>query len=228
MKYIFSLCLIVFSLTIAHAGLIVKIGFISQNSTNPLMGVVDRIKDNRCREDMFFSGGKIGVEILNLDTCEVFNLMPNKNMLAKAHLNQSVLTNAIVTDVIKDTGKREVVNGYDAKIYTYTNSVAGYTLWVAKYFPNFETIKADLVKRDRLGEVTQNGLFHLSTLPGMLLQYRIDNMPTNAPPLQVIVSEEPINDSIFDLPKDYHIYNTNAPAANTNEVISAANTPVAK
>jgi Domain of unknown function (DUF4412) len=169
------------------------------------MGVMDRIKGSKCREDMFFEGGKIGSEILNLDTCEAFNLTPSKNMPMKTVLNLSVRTNAITIDAITDTGKTEMVNGYDAKIYSYTNSAAGYTLWIAKDFPNLETIKADLAKRDRLREVTHNGFFHLSTLPGMLLKYRADNMPANAPSLQVIVNEEPIDDSVFEVPKDYHL-----------------------
>jgi hypothetical protein len=175
-------------------------GFIKPNSTNILLGVMDRIKGNKCREDIFYNG-IIGTRILNLDTCEVFNLMPDKNMPMRTLLNRSVLTNAIAIDVIKDTGETEMINGYDAKIYSYTNSVAGYTLWIAKAVPNFETIHADLIKRDRLHEVTRNGLFHLSTLPGMLLKYRVDNMPTNAPPIQVIVNEEPIDDSVFEVPK---------------------------
>jgi hypothetical protein len=219
MKYILLLYYLFLSIAIAHADLTVKIGLMGQNPTNLLIGVVDRIKDNKCREDMFFEGGKIGGEILNLDTGEAFNLMPAKNMPMRTILNQSVLTNAIAVDAIKDTGKTEMVDGYDAKIYSYTNSIGSYTLWIAKDFPNFQTIKDDLVKRDRLREVTRNGLFHLSTLPGMLLKYRVDNMPTNAPPLQVIVSEEPIDASVFDLPKDYTWQKPSAPVvASTNNV----------
>jgi hypothetical protein len=220
MKNILPLYLILFSITIAHADLNVEMGFIKPNSTNILLGVMDRIKGNKCREDMFYNG-IIGIKILNLDTCEAFNLMPNKNMPMKTLLNQSVLTNAIPIDAIKDTGKTEMVNGYDAKIYTYTNSTGSYTLWISKDFPSFETIHADLIKRDRLREVTRNGFFHLSTLPGMLLTYRPDDMPTNAPSIQVIVNKELIDDSVFEVPKDYHF-------ANTNEAVSTTNEPSAK
>jgi len=62
----------------------------------------------------------------------------------------------------------------------------------------------------------------------MLLKYRADNMPANGPTIQVIVNEEPIDDSVFEAPKDYHFYSTNAPAANTNQVISATNEPPVK
>jgi hypothetical protein len=198
------------------------------NSTNLFAGVVDRIKGNQCREDMFLGGGAFGSEILNLDTGKAFKLMPDKKMAVKTYLDQSVLTNAIAIDAIKDTGKTEMVNGYNAKIYNYTNSIGSYTLWIAKDFTNFETIKADLAKRDRLRELTRNGFFHLSTLPGMLLKYRADNMPANRPSLQVILNEDPIDDSIFEVPKDYHFYDTNAPVANTNTVISATNAPTIK
>jgi hypothetical protein len=41
-------------------------------------------------------------------------------------------------------------------------------------------------------------------------------------------NEDPIDDTNFEVPKDYHFYSTNAPAANTNEVISATNEPAIK
>jgi hypothetical protein len=220
MKYILFLNYLLLSITIAHADLNIEMGFIKPNSTNILLGVMDRIKGNKCREDMFYNG-IIGMKIVNLDTCEAFNLMPDKNMPMRTLLSQSVLTNAIAIDAIKDTRKTEKVNDYDAEIYTYTNSTGSYTLWIANDFPNFETIKGDLIKRDRLHEVTRNGFFHLSTLPGMLLKYRADDTPTNAPPIQVIVSEEPIDESVFEMPKNYHF-------ENTNEVISATNEPPTK
>jgi hypothetical protein len=41
--------------------------------------------------------------------------------------------------------------------------------------------------------------------------------------------EESIDDTNFDLPKDYHFYSpTNVPVANTSQVISATNEPPAK
>ena len=149
-------------------------------------------------------------------------------MAVKISLDQSALTNAVAIDAIQDTGKTELVNGYDAKIYTYTNSSMICTLWIVKDFPNFETIKVDLDKRDRL----QSGLLHLSTLPGMLLKFRLEKSVTNEsgwkPQLRVIVKEEPIDESIFEVPKDYHFYSTNTPVANTNEAVSTTNAPPTK
>ena len=221
MKHILSLYLILFSITIAHADISVKLGFTLPNSTNLWVGEVDRIKGNQCREDEIVMYANTKSHVLNLDTDEGFTLMPDKKMAVKTSFDRFVLTNAIPVDAIKNTGKSEIVNGQDAEIYTYTNSKGSFTLWIAKDFSNFETIKADLVKRDKLREMTQVGFFHLSTLPGMLLKYRVDNMPTNAPPLQVIVNEEPIDESIFEAPKDYHF-------ANTNEAVSTTNEPPAK
>jgi hypothetical protein len=212
MKYTLALYFTLFSIAIAHADLTVEIGYKPQNSTNLLLGIMDRVKGDKIREDIFYNG-IIGIKILNLDTREVFNLMPDKNMPMKTLLNQSVLTNAIAIDVIKDTGKTEMVNGYEAKLYTYKINSTSYTLWITRDFPNFETIKADLVKRDRLREVTRNGLFHLSTLPGMLLKYRADNMPTNGPPLQFIINEELVDESVFEVPKDYTWQKPIAPVA---------------
>ena len=203
----------IFYISFARADLTLKIALMGKDGTNSLSGTLDRIKGNKIREDQFFAGVNIGSKILNLDTCELFNLMPDKNMPMKTLLNQSVLTNAIPTDLIKDTGETEIVDGYDAKIYILTDpDGTTNTIWIAKNFPHFEIIKKDLVKRDRLNH---EGRIHFSTLPGMLLKCSVDSRK-NAPLLQFFINEEPIDDSVFDLPKDYHFYSTNAPVTNTN------------
>jgi Domain of unknown function (DUF4412) len=228
MKQILFLSLTVFYISCARADLNVEMGFKLPNSTNLCVGVVDRIKGNRCREDEIVAYFNNESYVLNLDSGEGFKLIQDKKMAVKLSFDQSILTNAIAVDAIKDTGKSEIVNGNDAEIYTYTNSKGNYTLWIAKDLPNFETIKRDLVKRDRLRETTRVGLLYLSTLPGILLKCRADSVPTNALQFHVIISEESIDESIFDLPKDYHLYSTNAPVANTNQVISTTNEPAIK
>ncbi len=223
MKYIFSLYFILFNLTIAHADLSVEMGLTLPDSTNLWVGVVDRIKGSQCREDEIGMYANMKSHVLNLDTGEGFTLTPDKKIAVKTVLNQSARTNAIAVDAIKDTGMTEAVNGYDAEIYTYTSSKGNYTLWIAKDFSNFAKIKQDLVKRDRLHTMTKSGILHLSTLPGMLLKF--GNATTNAggynPQFHVFMKEEPIDDSVFDLPKDYHF-------ANTNETVSTTNAPPTK
>jgi hypothetical protein len=220
MKKALSLYLILFWITIAHADLNVEIGFTMPNATNLWIGVVDRIKGNQCREDEIGMYANTKSHILNLDSGEGFKLMPNKKIAVKISFDKSILTNEIAIDAIKDTGKSEVVDGHDTEVYTYTSSKGNCTLWIANDFPNFEIIKQDLVKRDRLREMTQVGLFNLSTLPGMLLKCHVDNILTNAQ-FRVVINEEPIDESIFEMPKDYHF-------ANTNEAVSTTNEPSAK
>ena len=56
-----------------------------------------------------------------------------------------------------DTGKSDIVGGYDAEIYAWAadrklwNDTNGMieALWVAKDYPSFDKIKADLAKLDR-------------------------------------------------------------------------------
>jgi hypothetical protein len=212
---------LVFSIAAVQADLNVEIGFTMPNATNLWIGVVDRIKGNQCREDEIGMYANTKSYVLNLDSGEGFKLMPDKKIAVKISFDKSILTNEIAIDAIKDTGKSEIVNGHDTEIYTYTSSKGNCTLWIANDFPNFGTIKQDLVKRDRLREMTQVGLFNLSTLPGMLLKCHVDTILTNAMQFRVIINEEPIDESIFELPKDYHF-------ANTNEIFSATNEPPTK
>jgi hypothetical protein len=204
MKRILFLFFISFGMTIARADLRVEIGLIGPNATNVLIGVVDRIKGNKCRQDIFFERQNAESQIIDLDAGDGFKLIPDKKTAIKISIGQFIQTNRIAIDEINDTGKAEIVNGYDTEIYTYTNIYgSSYMLWIANDFPNFKTVKNDLVKRDRLNMATRSGLFHLSTLPGMLVKCHAFVMPTNAPPFQVVINEEPIDESIFEVPKDY-------------------------
>jgi hypothetical protein len=232
MKKKLFVSLIVLCISVAHADLTVKMGYtgyMGQNKTNyPSMGFITRIKGKKIREDVFFEGGNIGNRILNLDMDEAFKLLPDQKMVVKIPFDRSALTNAIPIDIIKDTGKTETVDGYEAEIYTFTRSDgATNSMWIAKDFPNFETIKTDLAKLDRFHLATESGGFHMSTLPGMLLKCTVDNLHKNIL-LQLVVIEGSVDESIFEVPKDYRFYSTNAPVANTNQVISATNEPPAK
>jgi hypothetical protein len=220
MKNILFLFFAIFGMTVARADLHVEIGLIGLNPTNVLMGVVDRIKGNKCRQDIFFEGQNAESQIINMNTGEGFQLVPDKKTAVKTSVDQSMRTNQIAIDAIKDTGEKEIVDGYDAEIYTYSSSTGGdFTLWIAKGFPNFEIIKSELIKRDRLNMATRSGLFHLSTLPGMLLKCHAAITPTNAPPFRVLINEEPIDESIFEVPKDYTWQEPPVPiATSTNNV----------
>jgi len=121
-----------------------------------------------------------------------------------------------------DTGKADVVDGYDAEIYAWaadrklwneTNGMVE-TLWVARDFPNFKNIKIHLAKLDRANvSFPGKGMQpEISTLPGMVVKSRLIVKLNGI--LQTIsikllsVREEPVAPSVFEVPADYKEWNS--------------------
>lgn len=121
-----------------------------------------------------------------------------------------------------DTGKSEIVNGYNAGVYIWKGAFGlNETLWVARNFPNFAAIRPELYKLDVFNDTGphRNAQPILSMLPGMVLRSvsRIKgHSDTNT---LVSVKVEPVDASLFSIPTNYTAWKrpgarpeTNAPA----------------
>jgi len=110
-----------------------------------------------------------------------------------------------------DTGKSEEAGNYKTEVYSW-NGLNGTkeTLWVAKNFPNYDKIKADLDKLDEWNSsFVGKGLEpDLRLLPGMVVKKqtavggRTDNGQLVTISL-VSVKIEPVDPTIFEVPSDY-------------------------
>jgi hypothetical protein len=214
---------------------VVQAGLVMEFNWGPALKLIIKVKEDKIRYDIFFNGYGGSSIIIDLKSGDSFNL----ESMQKRITNLSFLfddTNAAAKGEwpkFQDTGKTEMLNGYEAKIFKWTNADnMTETLWVANDYPNFKEIKDDLSKIN-IGKLNVKKIWlpDLSSLPGMPLKLLIplDNSithgATNVSLVLVSAKEESIDDTNFDLPKDYHFYsaNTNAPITNTNEVISATN-----
>jgi hypothetical protein len=116
-----------------------------------------------------------------------------------------------------DTGKADVVGGYDAEIFAWaadrklwsdTNGMIE-TLWVARNFTNYENIKPYLAKLDRANvSFPGKGMQpEISSLPGMVVKSRlIAKMGGIVQTIDITLlsaKEEPVDPSIFEAPADY-------------------------
>ena len=116
-----------------------------------------------------------------------------------------------------DTGKSDMVGGYDAEIFAWAadrelwNDTNGMieTLWVARNYPKYENIKADLAKLDRANvSFPGKGMQpEISTLPGMVVKSRLivkmGGIVQTINITLVSAKEEPVDPSIFEVPGDY-------------------------
>ncbi len=114
------------------------------------------------------------------------------------------------------TGTTERVGDYDTQIYLWSNlkSAAG-TFWVAKNFPDFQAIKADLSRLRKImnADGDAGNTPDISELPGMVVktQWKVDKTVRGTIRL-VSAREEPVNDSRFEIPAGYRI-TTNRPSS---------------
>jgi uncharacterized protein DUF4412 len=119
-------------------------------------------------------------------------------------------TNA-ATPKLQDTGKAETVGGYNAEIYTWTNTSenSGGTVWVAKNFPNYSEIKTQLDKLSKspMGQMTKNMAPDTTSLPGMVIKTIAQVQGQEITMTLISAREEDVDASAFEIPKDYHEMN---------------------
>ncbi|MDR3459442.1 MAG: DUF4412 domain-containing protein [Verrucomicrobiae bacterium] len=104
------------------------------------------------------------------------------------------------------TGQTEKIGGLDTEIYQWTGGRhLDETLWVARDFPNYPVIQAELAKVDRYNRAGahRNGQPELSLLPGMVLRTVIANGGEKGTNTLVSAKVEPVAASLFELPPDY-------------------------
>jgi hypothetical protein len=216
MKRIFILPALVFTIVAARADLVIEQSVVGPQSTRN--GII-KIKGDKIRADMVDGTLSDRSQIIDLNTGDEFTLLHNKKEVVKTSLMKfrqtSYYSNAIAanTKLPKplNTGKTEKVNGYDTEIYTWTNSRGmTETLWVAKNFPNFGKIKNDLAKLDKLNDAELDKMApDQSALSGMLIKMQWAGIGPKESGLTLTTTlisakVEPIDASIFEVPKDYH------------------------
>lgn len=206
-----------------RADLILELDFAS-----PKIKLVVKIKEDKIRYDILPDNGYGNISrIVDLKAGDDFIL----DHVPKRIANPSVFfgqTNAITKaewPKFEDTGEIEMLNGYEAQIYKWTNSEARTeTLWVAKNYPNFEQIKNDLSKLDKLNN--RKWMPELSSLSGMPLKLLIAHNSdvangADVPFTLLSAKEESIDNSTFEPPKDYHYYGLQTAPPPTNGLLNA-------
>lgn len=104
------------------------------------------------------------------------------------------------------TGKSETMNGQDTEIYIWSGARGvTETLWVARKFPNYDSIRLELAKLDRFNDAGphRNAQPELSRLPGMVIKSESTAKGRTVTNTLVSVKVEPVDVSLFELPADY-------------------------
>lgn len=207
MKYLPSLALLLAASVLARADLIVE-----QKMESAAMSgtMVMKVKGDLARMDMPSPAGQATV-IMNVKTGEMTTLMHAQKMAMKMNMNDMKEQREAMQkqagldpskmEKPKATGVKEQVGEWATEIYEFTLGSSSGKLWVAKDFPNAQSIKDQLQK---LSAANSSG-FDPSKLdvPGMVVKTEMTT-PAGAMTTTLIRAvEAPVADSEFVLPEGY-------------------------
>ncbi len=228
------LTVILFALLFSTAALRADLTMEQQSAdTNRTVVTITKLHGNMMRMEQ---PGNNLVVIANLSTRDSFTLLTNKTYLKrwgsevkwemKEEIKFSHGTNEIDNPpaAAVDTGKSESVNGYDAEIYTWSGAYnLKETLWVAKSYPNYNTIRIELAKLDLFNDTGPHRNIQpiLSLLPGMVLKSESVVRGHTVTTTLVSTKLDALDASVFEVPADYKMWKrpgsensiTNAPPA---------------
>lgn len=184
--------------------------------------LITKIHGAKMRLDVAKDTNALSV-IVDLDTRDSVTLMPATKTYLKrsgAELQQQAEmrkkaagTNAPDMEspaaLAVDTGKTEKIGGMDTEIYTWSGGHnLDETLWVAKEFPNYEEIRAELAKVDRYNRAGahRSGQPELSLLPGMVVRTEISVAGQKGTNTLISATVEALDASPFEVPPDYTLW----------------------
>jgi hypothetical protein len=214
MKRIFILSGLAFSLAAARADLVLQ-----QTIESAMMNgtVTTQIKGNQIRVDMPSSPQGAMSTIMDLNSGDSTTLMHQQKIAMKmpgamvkqmAENMQKARANGDTNSPPKftDSGKTEKVGDYDAEIYTWASPEgANQTVWVAKNFPDYSKIKAQMDKLNNspMAKMGRGLTPDVSALPGMVVKTKMEMNGQTVTSTLVSVKEQSVDASIFETPKDY-------------------------
>lgn len=219
----FSLLALTFSPLTARADLTLEQ---VSSDTNAAYHATLRVRGNRLQlEQQETTNGSYAV-IINLDTRDSLTLLPKekkflqrsgadilKDLALDKKLFGSTNENFQLPAPAWDTGKAEPMNGYDTEVYVWQGAHGvKETLWVAKRFPDYESIRPELAKLDRFNDTGphRNAQPALSPLPGMVVKCEVTINGQKKTTLLVSANVSLLDETWFALPKDYTLWQSPA------------------
>ena len=191
--------------------------------------VVMRVKGDRLRIDL--PGGTNGSmsTILDIVTGDTTTLVHKKKIAitrtgsqvkqaeeARAKRAGADMAKKVELPKPTTTGLMERVGEYAAEVYTMLADGSKDTLWVVRDFPDFDAIKADLVRVSQASTagINRAGTLDVTTLPGMVVKRQKERGGQKMTITLKGVERDVIADSTFAIPAEYKSI---APGTRTTE-----------
>ncbi len=106
---------------------------------------------------------------------------------------------------LQPTGKKEKIGDYDCEIFTANLGDLVITYWLAKDFPNFQSVLAQLEKfqSGTISAMNNGAMPPLKDFPGMIIKTEMDLKGKKTVSTLVSAKEENVDPAIFKLPAGY-------------------------
>ena len=195
--------------TLAHADIVIE-----QKMESAMINgnVTMKVKGDHARMDMPNPLGGNVTTLMDFKSGDMVTLMHQQKMAMKMNMNdvkkqQEAGQKALGIDPSKmekpkATGEKEKIGEYDAEIFEMNQGGMQAKLWVAKDFPNAQSIKDQMMK---LSASMGGAGFDPSKIdvPGMVVKSEVSTPIGKMVVTLVRAKEEPVADSEFKQPEGY-------------------------
>jgi hypothetical protein len=106
---------------------------------------------------------------------------------------------------LQPTGKKEKVGEYDCEIFTVNLGDITITYWLAKDFPNFPAVLAQVEKfqAGAISAMNSGAMPPIKDFPGMIMKTELDLKGKKTTSTLVSAKEENVDPAIFNIPAGY-------------------------
>lgn len=177
-----------------------------------------RIKGDKARTDLaqgvsMITDGATGGSVTLMHTPKTYlRVAPeqNKAMMDKLQTFRS----GTEPPKLQPTGKKEKIGEHECEVFTANLGAVAVTYWIAKDFPNYQPILAQMEKL-QAGSISAMGkgfMPELKDFPGMMMKTETDWSGKKIVTTLLSVKEENVDAAIFKIPSNYR--EVSAPALN--------------
>lgn len=106
---------------------------------------------------------------------------------------------------LQPTGKKEKVGDYECEIFTTNLGTINITYWIAKDFPNYQSVLNQLEKfqSGAISAMGQGTMPSLKEFPGMMMKTEIELSGKKTTTTLVSAKEENVDPAVFNVPASY-------------------------